>query len=353
MFVKKIAGLFLLIIYFAFIPAVQADKAVVTSDNLNIRSGPGTEYNLIGQVNTGTALHMVSVEDGWVEITYDNRTAWVSSDYVDIHSNLDRDSANSQPVGGNDIENIMIQHDNTHLRKGPSTSYDIVGFANKGEAFNVAGEEGNWYKIANEELSGFILKTFAAVHTKPTTSALEDKTIVIDAGHGGRDVGAIGASGTYEKNVTWRTAQELKKELTMLGAEVVLTRKADQFISLVSRTSLANIAGTDAFISIHYNSFPQAPEVTGIGTYYYHKQSEKLAQSIQESLINQTGANNRKALRKDYHVIRQSLNPSILVELGFISNSEKEELLETNSYQKLLVHGIVSGLTKYFKQITF
>lgn len=343
----KSAGFFLFIFCFTLIPVAQADKAVVITDGLNIRSGPGTDYNRVGQVNTGKELHIISVENDWVEIAFDSGTGWVSSEYVDISSNSSDDSTDSDPAGSNGIGSIVIQHDNTHLRKGPSTSYDIIGFTNKGEEFNVVGEKENWYEIANDEMYGFVLKNFATGHKTPSSAGLEDKTIVIDAGHGGRDVGAIGASGTYEKNFTYRTMRELKKELAMLGAEVVMTRERDQFVSLESRTSLANIADTDAFISIHYNSFPQAPEVTGIATYYYHEQSKELARFVQESLINETGANNRKALSEDYHVIKQSFNPSILIELGFISNSVKEQLLETNSYQKQLVSGIITGLTKY------
>ncbi|WP_029329098.1 N-acetylmuramoyl-L-alanine amidase [Lentibacillus jeotgali] len=346
---KKSAGL-LLILCFVFIPVVQADKAVVTTDGLIIRSGPGTDYSRIGQVNTGKELYITRVENGWVEIAFNNGSGWVTSEYVDIHSNSSDGSDNTNSDdGSNGLGNIFIQHDNTHLRKGPSTSSDIIGFANKGEEFNVLSEEENWYEIANDEISGFIVKEFAASHSILSSTGLEDKTIVIDAGHGGRDVGAIGASGTYEKDFTFQTMKELKKELVILGAEVVLTRRTDRFVSLDSRTSLANITDTDAFISIHYNSFPQTPEVTGIGTYYYHKHSEELARSVQESLISKTGANDREALNEDYHVIRQSFNPSILVELGFISNPEKEQLLETNSYQKQLVSGIVAGLSKYFK----
>src|SRR5699024_1268337 len=213
----KSAGFFLFIFCFTLIPVAQADKAVVITDGLNIRSGPGTDYNRVGQVNTGKELHIISVENDWVEIAFDSGTGWVSSEYVDISSNSSDDSTDSDPAGSNGIGSIVIQHDNTHLRKGPSTSYDIIGFTNKGEEFDGVGEKENWYEIANDEMYGFVLKNFATGHKTPSSAGLEDKTIVIDAGHGGRDVGAIGASGTYEKNFTYRTMRELKKELAILG----------------------------------------------------------------------------------------------------------------------------------------
>ncbi|WP_167751324.1 N-acetylmuramoyl-L-alanine amidase [Lentibacillus salicampi] len=345
---KKSVGVLLFILCFSFTPSVQADKAVVITDDLNIRSGPGTDYERIGQVHTGEALQIISLQNDWVEIAFDHESGWVTREFVDIDS-AHRDASTGDTTIGHVISSVTIQHDNTHLREGPSTSYDITGFAKKGDDFDVIAAENNWYKIANGEMSGYVRQEFVDRHKPSSPAGLENKTIVIDAGHGGRDVGAIGASGTYEKDFTYRTMQELKKELTMLGAEVVLTRDTGQFVSLASRTSLANLANTDAFISIHYNSFPQAPDITGINTYYYHKQSEELARFVQEGLINKTEATDREALQEDYYVIRQNFNPSILVELGFISNSEQEQRLQTTSYQKQLVSGMVTGLTQYFK----
>lgn len=244
---------------------------------------------------------------------------------------------------------ITIQQDNTHLRKGPSTSYDIAGYAEESEEFEVIAETGNWYEIANQQISGYIHKKFIDHQQGPSAAGLENKTIVIDPGHGGRDVGAIGANGTYEKNFAFQTAQELQKELHILGAEAILTRETDRFVSLQARTSLANIATADAFISIHYNSYPEAPDVTGIGTYFYHEQNEDLARFVQGGLIGKTGVADRGVQDEDYYVIRQNVQPGILVELGFISNAQKEQLLRTNSYQKKLVSGIVTGLNQYFR----
>jgi len=345
---KKLAGMLLFILCLAFTPVVQADKAVVTTDDLTIRSGPGTDYQPTGQVHTGEMLQIISRKDGWLEIKLNNGSGWVTGEFVNIHSELNEDSTKRDKTTDSASSSITIQYDNTHLREGPSTSYDITGYAKKGDEFNVTSAEDNWYEIANEEMSGYVLKDFVDRHA-PTSSGLEDKTIVIDAGHGGRDVGAIGASGTYEKDFTYQTMQELKKEMAILGARVVLTREADQFVFLSSRTSLSNLAETNAFISIHYNSFPQAPDVNGIGTYYYHKRGEELARLVQEGLIRKTGANDRDVFKGDYQVLRQNDHPAILVELGFISNHEKEQLLQTNSYQKQLVSGIVAGLTQYFK----
>ncbi|ALX48177.1 N-acetylmuramoyl-L-alanine amidase [Lentibacillus amyloliquefaciens] len=345
MHLKKSAIVVFMILCFLFAPAVQANDAFITTDNLNVRAGPGTNFDRIGQVHTGEKLPIRSQSEDWIEIEFDNsRSGWVSAEFVTIES--DTDSAS--PANNPSERTITINKDNTHLRKGPSSSHDITNYASSGEEFTVINENENWLEITNEELSGFLHKDLAAHQTNASSSGLEDKTIVIDAGHGGVDVGAIGASGTYEKQFTNRTVQELKKELAILGADVILTRQSDHYISLASRVSLSNITDADAYLSIHYNSFPQAPDVTGIATYYGHDRDKNLAADIQEALITETSADDRDIKQEDYYILRKNLQPSVLIELGFISNSEQEELLQTNIYQKKLVSGIIKGLNQFF-----
>src|SRR5699024_1186427 len=141
---------------------------------------------------------------------------------------------------------------------------------------------------------------------------------------------------------------KLKNALTNLGANVHLTRSNDEFIRLGSRVSSANLLGPDAFISIHYNSFPESPSAAGIGSYYYHEDDQALADNIQEEIIQMTEARDRGAIDEDYQVLRHNKNSAILLELGFISNQEEADLLLTNTYQKKLVQGIVNGLVKHY-----
>ncbi|WP_106497049.1 N-acetylmuramoyl-L-alanine amidase [Lentibacillus sp. Marseille-P4043] len=243
---------------------------------------------------------------------------------------------------------VTIPYENTQIRSGPSIDDEIIDFAKKGTTFDVLAETIEWYKISNEKITGFVYKQLVDKQETATSKEINNKTIVIDAGHGGNDVGAIGASGIFEKNLTYKTALTLQQGLTTLGANVVLTRQKDQYISLASRTSLTNVTDADAFVSIHYNSVPQIPEATGIGTYYYQDYNQSLANNIQTELIKGTNANDRSTDFGDYQVLRQNFKPAVLIELGFISNEKKEQLLLSDAYQKQLVNGIISGLTKYF-----
>lgn len=337
----------MLLLGITFTTAVSAKEAIIKTDNLNVRNGPGIHYDKIDQLHTGDIYPIIQTDNEWVELQLKDRSGWITTEYITItEDSNEADNAKSEAVINR--KSITIQQDNTQLRNGPSTDNDIIQFVDKGTVFDVVDVDNDWYEVTNEEVTGFVLKQFVERKTTTASNGLKNKTIVIDAGHGGQDVGAIGASGTFEKDITSKTAQELKQELTMLGAEVILTRMDDEYISLNSRTSLANMARTDAFISIHYNSVPELSDVTGIGTYYYQDQNKKLANLIQQEIIREVDASDRGIAFEDFQVLRQNFKPAVLVELGFISNQGKEELLLTNAYQKKLVSGMVNGLEKYF-----
>ncbi|RLL47991.1 N-acetylmuramoyl-L-alanine amidase [Oceanobacillus piezotolerans] len=330
----------------ACITTVQADEVLVRVDNLNIRSGPGTEYPTVGQANAEEVYPFLQQEEDWVEIELDSGTGWVTAEFVTINGTEAK--IGKEKKG----KKLSIQQDQTQLRNGPSTDYEIVYFANANEEFTILSEMDDWYEVKNDKITGYLYKGLLddTPDTDAKNNSFQDKTIIIDAGHGGHDVGAIGATGTYEKDFAYFTATELEKELSALGANVMLTRPEDEFVSLAARVSFSNISNADAFISIHYNSFTEQPQVTGIETFYYHNQDKALAEHIQREVIKATDGKDRGVGSGDLYVIRQNFIPSVLVELGFISNTETEAKLLTKAYQNKLVSGIVNGLGRYFSE---
>ncbi|WP_404453635.1 N-acetylmuramoyl-L-alanine amidase [Oceanobacillus kapialis] len=341
----KRKGLFflsLIVVLFLIPSTISADEVELSGDNVNIRSGPGTDYNVIGSGNTGDTFELLEEQGEWVKIAFQEEEGWVTGSFIEI---IEDEAVQADWTSG---DRITVPLENTHLRSTASTEGEIIGFADKGDTFDVLSEQGDWLEVSNEALTGFVSKRIVNMEPTSSSSIFKDKTIVIDAGHGGRDVGAIGATDVLEKDVAFLTAQELANELTMLGAEVLQTRPQDEYISLGSRVTFANTMDTDAFISIHYNSIPEHPDVTGIGTYYYKGQNEVLASYIQNGIVKETETTDRGITHGNFLVLRQSLQPSALLELGFLSNPEKESLLGTVAYQKQLVTGIVNGLGKYF-----
>jgi len=334
--------------------SVKADQVIIDTDHLNVRSGPGTQFEKVNQVNTNETYPMIQIQDDWVEIEIDGSSGWITTEYVTIEQEADEiDNQEETEVNENETTDtepitITISHENTHVRNGPSIDDDIIMFAEQGQQFEATLEKEDWYKIMIEDGTGYIFKELIDQDQSDTNNHLQGKTIVIDAGHGGRDVGAISSNEIYEKSLTMKTTAELTHTLNTLGANVILTRSNDEYIRLASRPLLSNVSQADAFLSIHYNSFTDLTSVDGIDTYYYHDYDKEFASLIQNELIHGTNEHDRGIHYGDFQVIRQNHQPSLLLELGFISNPEKEKLLLTNGYQKKLVKGITTGLEKYF-----
>lgn len=327
---------------------VDAQEAVIHTNKLNVRSGPGLDYDRIGYVYKDDVLLIIQKENDWVAIEFEDGIGWISTDYITIREHDDKNE--EFHVYDTVQQTLTIPLNNVHVRSGPSTAYDITFFVHEGHRVEVISENEDWYEITYEGQEGFIFKQLVSSHQTNQPTPLTNKLIVIDAGHGGRDVGAIGAHQTLEKYLTYQTANMLKHELTRLGAQVKLTRENDNYISLMSRTTFSNMLPTDVFISIHYNSFPDLPNITGISSYYYKPQDKPLAQMIQNSLIQMTGDHDRGITIENFQVLRQNFNPAVLVELGFLSNQQQEQQLLNRTYQQKIVKGISDGLITYFSE---
>jgi N-acetylmuramoyl-L-alanine amidase len=214
--------------------------------------------------------------------------------------------------------------------------------------------------------------------------------IVIDAGHGGHDVGTIGPNGLLEKDVVLDVAKRLGRLLeTRLGAEVVYTRQDDTFIPLETRTAIANRERADLFISIHANS-SHDPDARGVETYYLNftsspdaldvaarenavseqsihqlqdlvkkialkekiEESREFAGDVQESLygglsLNNAGIHNRGVKKAPFIVLIGANMPSILAEISFVSNPTDERKMETSEHRQRIAESLYRGVSKY------
>ena len=176
--------------------------------------------------------------------------------------------------------------------------------------------------------------------------------IVIDAGHGGKDPGA-NRDDAIEKEITLEVAKITKTLLEESDYKVGMTRESDDYIELGNRSKIANERDAKVFVSIHCNS-SEDDEGKGIETYYTEQkglEDEVLAEMIQESLIKQTDANDRGIKGANYTVIVRSSMPAVLVEVGFLTDTEENELLQNEEYQRKLAKGISEGIKKYLQSL--
>jgi N-acetylmuramoyl-L-alanine amidase len=176
----------------------------------------------------------------------------------------------------------------------------------------------------------------------------------LDAGHGGKDSGAIG-NGLYEKNIVLDLAKRVETRLKEYkNVEIMQTRTTDTFLELSERTTKANRWGADVFISFHCNANPStAPR--GFESFIYNgsvgSDTIALQNVLHQEIIRQianTGIVDRGKKRANFHILRESHMKSILVENLFVSNSTDAALLKKDSFLDKLADGYANGLEKFF-----
>jgi len=178
---------------------------------------------------------------------------------------------------------------------------------------------------------------------------LTGKTIVIDAGHGGKDPGATSYYGFYEKTVNLDVAIQIADLLRDKGHRVIMTRTGDVFIELEERAYIANRAKADAFISIHSDSSARS-STNGFTVYTARSGSSWAANNLAEAIdecMGKTSINSNGVKQADYRVLIHTKCPAVLVELGYLSNYWEAKQLKNVNMQKRLAQAIADGITNY------
>jgi N-acetylmuramoyl-L-alanine amidase len=216
-------------------------------------------------------------------------------------------------------------------------------------------------------------------------------SVVVDAGHGGKDPGAIGPSGVYEKDIVLDIAKKLKKILERKGIKVIMTREKDEFISLKDRTVLASNSKADLFVSVHANAHDKR-SVNGVEVYtlrdldvfekneaqrqenhdtfysrldmkendtqlkailsdmlYDYKQAEsmRLARDTAKGVADFVSAKDLGQKSSRFFVLRNTLVPAILIEVGYLTNPKEEKMLKTDAYRQRVAYAIAQSILEF------
>lgn len=176
--------------------------------------------------------------------------------------------------------------------------------------------------------------------------------VCLDAGHGGKDPGAVNNNlKLKESTITLNVVQKISGLLKKKGINVILTRSKDEYVTLAARCLVANRNKADIFVSVHCNSAANNRAV-GIETYCYKVggKGEQLAKLIQNNLINATKTLNRGVKTANFYVLRNTVMPAVLTEIGFISNDDEARKLNDNNYQSQIAQAIAEAVLQYAKQ---
>ncbi|MDD4526588.1 MAG: N-acetylmuramoyl-L-alanine amidase [Candidatus Margulisbacteria bacterium] len=184
--------------------------------------------------------------------------------------------------------------------------------------------------------------------TPVSLKILSGKKIVVEAGHGGGDVGAIGFGGRYEKWFTLDTSQRIKDILTSYGATVLMPLQKDASMSLSGRTQFANRNDADLFISVHFNAF-HSEYIGGISTYYYSATSLPIARHVQREMVSALGLRDIGLRQARFFVLFHTKMPAILIEPCFITNKNEYEMLLKPENRDKIASAVAKGVVAYYK----
>ncbi|WP_367367670.1 N-acetylmuramoyl-L-alanine amidase [Leuconostoc pseudomesenteroides] len=242
--------------------------------------------------------------------------------------------------------------DNVQLRTGPGRQYRSTASLKRSTKLIILDKQNGWWHVrrSDNEKTGWVASWVAnAVNLKRAT-ALSEATIVLDPGHGGTDTGALSKNGKYkEKTYTLKTARLVRSALAPSGARVLMTRDSDNIVPLLKIPLVGEKYKADAQISFHFDS--STVSASGISQFYYHKNGQSLAQALSDSLNNMP-LTNRGVDTAPYIVLKDTTQPAVLLENGFINNNKDLKYIRKTSYQKKIAKNVVAGLTTYFTKNT-
>ncbi len=323
---------------------------VVSGSVVNVRSGPGTSYNVLSKVYSGNKLTASLLSsNNWYVVMADGVPGWISGDYIKIVTSDNAGANGNIDMSGNTYADGSVTTGTVSENDPGTVKTDRGGYI---DIHRPSGESEGSDNQPGDNENNILPPT-------GTSYVNNNRLIVVDAGHGGYDSGAVGFSGTLEKNINLSIALKLAELLKNAGYEVLLTRSDDTFIPLAERSVIANKAGAGMFISIHCNA-SDLHDGYGIETYtqkelykpVFEHQEEciYLAALVQKELVEALGLHDRGIKKKNLSVCRETNAPAILIETAFIDNQNEELLLNDQAFQDKAAEAVKLAVDKYFAQ---
>ena len=347
------------------VSATSYQVARVDSNNTPIYLTNSESSVKMGLLQAGKSVTILYTNGSWYQIKHNDSVAWVKRNAVHVTGTIDA-SAQTEPqntqtttqTATNSSEVVLVKTNNTHLRQQPNSNATVVANLAANTKLTYVKTVNQWYQVKTSAgQTGYVASWVVSLQNKSTNntttpkvaSNLAESTIVLDAGHGGTDSGALSQSDHYEKTYTLQIAKVVASHLRAAGANVIMTRSSDSTMNLSSRATVSNNQNADAFISIHLDSADSHSGATGITTYYYNKNRDtKLATSLNTQLAG-LPLKNRGLEFGNFEVLRDNQRPSVLLELGYINNNSDFGYIRSTAYQTEVASAIVNGLTAYFK----
>lgn len=332
-------------------------KVNTGSDTLNIRSSASDTSTVVGKLYHGNVVEVLGKTGDWLQIRTSSTTGYIHS-YYTVPAGTNTPNDNVPPVEPEKPKDPIVSSGLTgkvtvaslNVRSGPSGTASTLDTIKRGQKVEIIKLDGYWATIKYGSKSGFVHKSYLKLLNN-SNSPLKDRIIVVDAGHGGKDPGAS-SKGLSEKTVTLDVAKRVEAKLKKAGAKVLMTRSGDTFPSLSERTTFAKNNFAETFVSIHVNAATASAKGTEV---FYDTsgnpngaESKTLATYIQNNIVRQANMTDRGVKNTGFYVIKNNNVAAVLVELGFITNSDDFKKLSSDKYLEIYAEAIYQGLVQYY-----
>ncbi len=364
----------------------QFEIAEVTANQGAARTGPSTDHSRLTPLPKGTRARIIGREGDYLRLDYGG---WIKADETRIFTdsippNSIIRGARSRQVGEwtevyfplqvpvpvtvkqNDqsltltLHNTTAQTDTIRFDDNPLISRldwqpilsPLGGSQNGVEyTFHFKTKQQWGYKLRYEGTTLILsLKNPPSLQSNLPLSGMK---ILLDPGHGSEnDLGAKGPTGYPEKDVNLVVSKLLQSELTKRGAEVFMTRNADDDLELIDRINMINKQEPDLSISVHYNALPDngdAIKTKGVSTFWYHPQAHSLAVFLHNYLVEELNRPSAGVFWNNLALTRPAVAPSVLLELGFMINPEEFEWIVDPQEQQKLAAALADGIVEWVK----
>ncbi|MEJ6484225.1 N-acetylmuramoyl-L-alanine amidase [Nostoc punctiforme UO1] len=355
----------------------------VTVESGVARTGPSTDYSRLTPLPKGTRATVTGKEGEWLRLDYG---AWINSQETRIlpgaipPQTIIRSVGYRQLPGATEIffplqvpvpvsvqqsekafaltlYNTTAQTDIIRLDDDPLISrldWQQEAPEQVKYTFNLKKAQQWGYKLRYDGTTLVLALRHPPNIGNTRRKPLANLKIVLDPGHGGKESGASGPTGYLEKDVNLVVSKLLRDDLVKRGATVVMTREDDKEVSLAARQAIISKEEPAIAISIHHNSLPDdgdAEKTKGFAAFWYQPQAHSLAIFLQTYVVKKLGKPSYGVFWDNLALTRPAAAPSVLLELGFMSNPDEFEQVVNPKEQKKMADVIAQGITEWFKSV--
>lgn len=369
----------------------QGNITIVDATNLEVievtvpqgvaRTGPSSDYSRLTPLPQGTRATVTGKEGEWLRLDYGG---WIKQSETTILPHqippqaIIRGLSSREIPGATEVifplqtpipvtiwegeqtltvnlHNTVAQTDTIYLGDNPlikRLDWQQITPNQVQYTFNLTSKQ-QWGYSLRYEGSNLIL-TLRHPPQINQSHPLQNQVILLDPGHGGKELGSRGATGYPEKDVNLIVSKLVQQELTQRGAKVYMTRDTDVDVSLNDRVAMIEKVQPAIALSIHYNALPDggdAINTSGIGAFWYHTQAHDLAQFLHNYLVKKLNRPSYGVYWNNLALTRPAISPSVLLELGFMINPEEFEWITNGQEQKQLASAIADALAEWLESI--